>query len=78
MTTTENTQEYGETEVVDLLSELLGGEDLELACETTVGTTVLEAADSLRGAGYMTSDDGLVLRMADGRTFLVTVKEDRR
>ena len=51
-------------------------EGLELANQENAGEG-LEATRtrSLRQAGYMTNDKGLEVKMADGRTFILTVQE---
>lgn len=69
MTTTAET--LTAAELVDSLRGLVDECGSEFDLDVEVGGTLADE-------GYMTRDDGLVLRTADGRTFLVRVTEDRR
>ena len=58
----ENEERITETEVVDGLRALLYGESLE---------------DTLLDGGYLTHDEGFVIRTPDGSVFQITVKQER-
>lgn len=67
----ENEEHITESEVVDGLRALLCGESLE---DTLLdGSRTATYAD----AGYLTYDEGFIIRTPDGSVFQITVKQER-
>ena len=67
----ENEERITETEVVDGLRALLYGESLE--------DTLLDGSRTKPNSdgGYLTHDEGFVIRTPDGSVFQITVKQER-
>lgn len=67
----ENDERITETEVVDGLRALLYGESLE--------DTPLDGSrtETYSDGGYLTYDEGIVIRTPDGSVFQITVKQER-
>lgn len=67
----ENEERITETEVVDGLRALLYGESLE--------DTLLDGSrtETCSDGGYLTYDEGFVIRTPDGSVFQITVKQER-
>lgn len=67
----ENEERITETEVVDGLRALLYGESLE--------DTLLDGSriETYSDGGYLTHDEGFVIRTPDGSVFQITVKQER-
>lgn len=67
----ENEERITETEVVDGLRALLYGESLE--------DTLLDGSrtETYSDGGYLTHDEGFVIRTPDGSVFQITVKHER-
>ncbi len=67
----ENEERITETEVVDGLRALLYGESLE--------DTLLDGSrtKTYSDGGYLTYDEGFVIRTTDGSVFQITVKQER-
>lgn len=66
-----NEERITETEVVDSLRALLYGESIE--------DTLLDGShtETFRDGGYLTYDEGFVIRTPDGSVFQITVKQER-
>ena len=67
----ENEERIAEIEVVDGLRALLYGESLE--------DTLLDGSrtETYSDGGYLTYDEGFVIRTPDGSVFQITVKQER-
>ena len=67
----ENEERITEIEVVDGLRALLYGESLE--------DTLLDGSRTVTysDGGYLTYDEGFVIRTPDGSVFQITVKQER-
>lgn len=66
-----NEERITETEVVDSLRALLYGEAIE---DTLLAGSHTE---TFRDGGYLTYDEGFVIRTPDGSVFQITVKQER-
>lgn len=67
----ENEERITETKVVDSLRALLYGESFE--------DTLLDGSrtETYSDGGYLTYDEGFVIRITDGSVFQITVKQER-
>ena len=67
----ENQEHITESKVVDSLRALLYGESLE--------DTLLDGSrtETYSDGGYLTYDEGFVIRTPDGSVFQITVKQER-
>ena len=67
----ENQEHITESEVVDSLRVLLYGESIE--------DTLLDGSrtETYSDGGYLTYDEGFVIRTPDGSVFQITVKQER-
>ncbi len=67
----ENQEHITESEVVDSLRALLYGESIE--------DTLLDGSrtETYSDGGYLTYDEGFVIRTPDGSVFQITVKQER-
>ena len=66
-----------ETQLQELLQNLLDDEDACLSAQDTDDPMAVESAWSFEHVGVMTNNKGLVVRMQDGTEFQVTVVQSR-